>query len=111
MIRTATFLILAMVGHGLFMASGAHMVGASHAMSSGSHVGPSSLAVDDLDLEAPCFTGQVAVKSAPLPLRLDRSGAPSPDRASADMRRTLPAIIPPHRPANVARALLQVYRI
>jgi len=108
MARIATILILAMLGHGLLMTSGADGAACPARAAQVAAVVPF---LHCFDHDAGRFTVQGVVKSAPLALRWAALAKPCP--------LTLPSVIPvartapplPGRPPDVARALLQVYRV
>jgi hypothetical protein len=111
MLRTAAILVLAILVHGLLM------TGAVHAGEAAPHGGPDLhlpaevLSLDGPAHDEPCFTVQNVIKSVPMPEKTGDRVTPLPGGAPDDAARTRTWIVPPHRPPDTVRALLQVYRI
>jgi hypothetical protein len=108
MIRIAAIMILAMLGHGFLMTSGADGASCPARAAQVAAVVPF---LDCFDHDAGCFTVQGVVKSAPLALRWVALAMPCPLTLPSDIPVASTAPSPPGRPPDVARVLLQVYRM
>jgi len=111
MARTAAILVLAILGHALLMAGGADAAAPTHAAPRHSHVELAGPFLDCPVHDTSCFTIQTAVRSAPVSLQLDRWVSTFAEALPSNPASPGPDIVPPHHPPDVARALLQVFRI
>jgi hypothetical protein len=111
MVRIATIIILAILGHGLLMTSAAgavrHADNGTFAMERPA-VTPSVAppAHDEI-----CYVVPTVVKSSPMQVQFGARAVPAPDHAPDAIARACARVVSPHEPPDTIRALLQVYRI